>query len=126
MNKNLLLILVAGVDIWAALFITQLNQPANHWAVSLAISDQITQAATTTQPIQIWMRKNGSMGIYPRTGQTMTVDAVCECVEAAGRDTDISVRLLCEPNMEFQDWSPLVLRLAKHTRRLSLAPLPIE
>ena len=77
----------------------------------------------TDTPIQVWIRKNGEMGIWPDQS-SLSLEEVGNRLKLASRSEDLEVRLLCEPNMEFRDWSPAALSISKYARQLRLAPIP--
>lgn len=126
MNKKMLMILVAGVDIWAALLITQIRRPQANWEVSLATSDSaqaIMPSATT--PVQIWIR-SGQTGIWPNTSDPLPLPAICDHLEktATATRTRLEIRLLCDPQTSLSEWGPVAVRMAKYADEVKLAPLP--
>ena len=65
LNRNLLTILVAGVDIWAILFILHFHRPIP-WEVSLAVSgpESGPVAPVSSDPVQVRIGPDG-VALYP-------------------------------------------------------------
>lgn len=129
MSKNLMMILVAGVDIWAALLITQIRKTAQPWEVSMAISNEssVATSLSPTTPIQIWMTKNEDIGFWPETSQPLTMQEVRHRLQQqAVQDPShrLEVRLLCDPSLTIQQWGHLALALSRHAEEIRIAPLP--
>ncbi|MEZ5940650.1 MAG: hypothetical protein R3C18_04610 [Planctomycetaceae bacterium] len=126
MNRNLLLSLVAGVDIWVILFILHQHPPTNS-DLLLTIRTKQSQALPPDQEsIQIWIRR-GTLGLYPDTETPWTLDkmgAYLDRQSASGRPVD--VRLLCERTLTLDDWREVASELSIHADSLRLAPLPEE
>jgi hypothetical protein len=126
MSKKLLVILVAGVDLWAALFVTLIRERRANWEVSMAISDRsapVTISAAT--PIQIWVRE-GQVGLWPAVDQPLTLDQVRRHLEAtaARQPGRLEVRLLCDPRLTIDQWGQTALAVATVAEEIRIAPLP--
>ena len=127
MSKNLLLILAASVDIWAALLITQIGQPTRTSEVWMAISDpQAPSVTMTREPIRIWMRAGGRIGLWPATDRPLTMGEIRRHLETTVGPTGeaVEIRLLCEPQLTIGQWAPVALELSAWADPIRIAPLP--
>lgn len=125
MSKNLLLILTAGVDIWAALYIIQIHQPRT-WDVSIAITDNAAPASLSTDTmVQIWLRKDGTMSVWPEK-DCLSIEQIEGRLADTfrGRDTDRAIRLMCDPELKISDWAATASRLSRQADQLRIGPAP--
>ena len=126
MSKKLLVILVAGVDLWAALLVTQIQRRRAAWEVSMAISDRSAATpVTAAAPVQIWVRA-GQLGLWPATDQPLTLAQIRRYLEATAAQsrTRLEVRLLCDRRLTIDQWSQTALAIAEFAEEIRLAPLP--
>ena len=127
MSKNLMLILVAGVDIWAALLITQVRKTTQPWEVSMAISDSSQGSnLTATTPIQIWMTANGEIGFWPERNRPLTLRQTSYRLQqhaAQNPSERLEVRLLCDRQLTIQQWGHVALELSRHAEAIRIGPL---
>ncbi len=127
MSKNLMLILIAGVDIWAALLITQIRKKAQPWEVSMAISDQqATAGLTRAEPIQIWMTRNGDIGFWPERNRPRTLKEVNDRLRrraVQAPEKRLEVRLLCDRELTIHEWGRIALQLSRHAEAIRIGPL---
>ena len=127
MNKNLLMILIAGVDIWAILFVVHLK-PNSAWEVSLATANHESTDPTTTatlSPIEVRVTRE-KVELWPHHEATdlTTVLKVLEQRRQSGEYLDI--RLLCGDGLAIRDWGPTAAALAEIADELSIGPDPVK
>ena len=126
MSKHLLTILIAGADLWAALFATQILRQRPTWEVSMAISDRAAPVAiTATDPIQIWVRAD-AIGLWPDVDRPLTIPQISQVLERRAeqdRTRRMEMRLLCDPKLTIDNWSQVALAIAPHVDEIRIAPL---
>lgn len=128
MSKKLLVILVAGVDLWAALLVTQIERRRTAWEVSMAISDRSAAAAVSAAvPVEIWVRE-GQIGLWPATQTPLTLAQLRRHLAATAAQSDrrLEVRLLCDRRLTIDQWSQTALAVAEVAEAIRVAPLPEE
>lgn len=124
MNRNLLLSLVAGVDIWAILFVLHFHPPTNSDVLLSMQSKQRQQIPSETTPVQIWITADGR-GLWPDRNRRLKLEqltAHLDRLAAAGEPVD--VRLLCDRRLTIDDWRSTAAAISAHADTLRLAPLP--
>lgn len=126
MSRNLLLILVAGVDLWAALYVTQIHQQRSNLEVSMAISDSSAPATVTSAtPVQIWLKKD-QIGLWPHTNHPMTIAQIHRHLRATAAQNGkrrLEVRLLCDLDLTIDQWGKVALEIAEFAEEITVAPL---
>jgi hypothetical protein len=126
MSRNLMMMMAAGVDIWAALFLVQLMRPAPAWEASVTMqSKNRPDHVSDIDPLSIWISSEG-MGIWPNRSRAMTIDQLRQEVKrlAMERGEPIPLRLLCDPKLEIRQWSRVAVNLSADVRQVHIAPLP--
>lgn len=126
MSRNMMM-MAAGVDIWAALFLVQLLRPEPAWEASVTMQSKTRPmvASADDEPLAIWVTSAG-MGIWPDRSRNMTIEQLREQVRQVARERGepIPLRLLCDPTLEIRQWSRVAVRLSADVRQVHIAPLP--
>ena len=130
MSRQLLTIMIAGIDIWAMLYALERHDRTQQtatqpWDVSVVISDiDPRPRMTLSRPEQIWVTAD-QLGIWPNTKHALTLEQVqrhLACQAAKGER--IEVRLLCDPSLSLQQWGRVALALSRFAEEIRVAPLP--
>ncbi len=127
LNRNLLTILVAGVDIWAILFILHFHRPIP-WEVSLAVSgpESGPVAPVSSDPVQVRIGPDG-VALYPDPDVAPNLTAVRTYLHHKQQQGDyVVVRLLCSQTAKLEDWGPLARSLTEFADEISIAPAPLD
>ena len=124
MNRQLLTIMMAGIDLWAVLFVLhyRTTQP---WDVSVVITnpDQPPRA-TLADPVPIWMTRD-ELGVWPDMRHSLTIEAVQALLAKRAADCQrVEVRLLCDPSLSLRQWGRVAFALSRHAEEIRIAPLP--
>lgn len=127
MSRNMMMMMAAGVDIWAALFLVQLLRPEPAWEASVTMQSKNRPDAVSSEeePLSIWISSKG-MGIWPDCSRNMTIEELQAQVKrvAKERGEPIPLRLLCDPTLEIRHWSKVAVKLSADVRQVHIAPLP--
>lgn len=130
MSRQLLTIMIAGIDIWAMLYALEHHQKSQEtayqpWDVSVVISNPDQPAKMTlARPEQIWVTAE-RMGIWPNTERALTLAQVKEHLARQGAmGQRVEVRLLCDPSLSLQQWGRVALALSRHAEEIRIAPMP--
>ena len=75
--------------------------------------------------LSIWLTSHG-MGIWPDRNRSVTIEQLERHVklEAERRGEPVSLRLLCDSQLEIREWSRVAVKLSAHVREVHISPLP--
>lgn len=124
LSRPLLTIMLAGVDIWAMLFVVHYGN-ARLRDVSLVISspDQPPGFAQS-EPLQVWLT-GAAMGIWPHRDQPLALEEVKQRLSRlASGGRRVELRLLVQPDLSLRQWGRVALELSPHAEDIRIAPLP--
>lgn len=124
MNRQLLTIMLCGIDLWVVLFVLE-RQPVSPWDISVVISnpDQPPRM-TLADPVQVWLKPEG-LGLWPDTGQSRPLAHVqAYLAHQAAEGKRVEVRLLCDPSLSLRHWGEVALALSPYAEEIRIAPLP--
>lgn len=124
MNRQTLTIVMAGIDIWAILFVLH-HQARSPRDVRVAITSPDAPAQPSLdEPLLIWVTPHG-VGLWPDRKHPWPLDALSRQVAArACEGRPVDVRLLCEPSLSLRQWGRVALAISDHAASVSIAPLP--
>ncbi len=128
MNARFMTVLIAGIDIWAVLFIVH-YRPTPTWEATVVTNgnQQTTQLAGASKPVEIWVADDQSIGLWPERSKPISMEQMQAYLQRLRDEGQhVEVRLLCDRSLTLERWGRVAIGLGSSVDEIRVAPLPSE